>query len=163
MDPDANRADVHSIDKLIGETRRLAAEYRRATGKPLAVSAEIARYDAARLLGLELVEAAEPVGYDAIGTGPRAGQRIQIKGRAIFDGQQSRARIGQIRPQAPWDCLVLVLMDEQFEPREIYAADRDTVLGALAQTGGAGEGGRASRGALSVARFKRIAEQVWTG
>ena len=85
---------MYSIDKLIGETRRLAAEYRKATGKPLAVSTEIARYDAARLLGLELVDAGGQVGYDAIGTGSRAGQRIRIKGRAIFDRKHPGARIG---------------------------------------------------------------------
>ena len=46
----------------MSETRRLASEYRRATGKPLAVSGEIARYDASRLLGLELV--ADNLGFN---------------------------------------------------------------------------------------------------
>ena len=37
---------VYQIDKLRGEARRLAAEYRRATGKTLAISGEIAISDA---------------------------------------------------------------------------------------------------------------------
>ena len=44
---------VYQIDKLMGEARRLAAEYRRATGKTLAISGEIAISDAITLLGLE--------------------------------------------------------------------------------------------------------------
>ncbi|HUT41486.1 MAG TPA: hypothetical protein VM011_09110, partial [Gammaproteobacteria bacterium] len=67
---------VYSIDKLISETRRLAAEYRRSTGQALPVSAEIARHDAARLLGLTLCEPGT-AGVDAIGTGNREGQRVQ--------------------------------------------------------------------------------------
>ena len=76
---------VYSVDKLIAQARRLSAEYRKATGRPLGgVSGEIAEYDAARLMGLEICEP-KPGGYDAIGQGKRAGIRVQIKGRAIFD------------------------------------------------------------------------------
>lgn len=75
---------LYSVDKLISEARRIAAEYRRATGKPLGISAEIARYDACSYLDLEPHE--DAVGYDAMGvTGEREGLRFQIKGRAIFD------------------------------------------------------------------------------
>ena len=45
---------VYSYDKLIEETRKLAAEFRRTTGTMLPVSGEIARHDVSHLLGLEL-------------------------------------------------------------------------------------------------------------
>jgi len=76
----ADAADVYSVDRLISETRRLAAEYRRATGKSLAVSAEIARHDACRLLGLEPVDGVG--GHDALDPAFTPPRRVQIKGRA---------------------------------------------------------------------------------
>ena len=58
---------VYSVDKLISEARRLAADYRRATGKTMpGVSIEIAQNDAARLLDLELANDPQ-LGYDALG------------------------------------------------------------------------------------------------
>jgi len=150
---------VYSVDKLIAEARRLAADYRRATGKSLAgVSSEIADYDAARLLDLELANDRSQ-GYDALGRGPREGKRIQIKGRAIFDEAKSGQRVGQLKTEQPWDSVVLVLMDEEFEPFELYEADRADVLAAVEESAGSR---RAKRGALSVAKFKRIARLVWT-
>ena len=150
--------DIYSLGKLINETRRLAVEYRRATGKPLAVSQEIARYDAALHLGLRLVEEAE-VGIDAIGEGEREGRRILIKGRAIFDPGKSGARIGQLKLERDWDWLVLVLMDEELQPTEIFEVDRNAVLDALDQTKNSN---RAKRGALSVAAIRHIGELAWS-
>ncbi len=150
--------EVYSVDKLIGEARRLAAEYRRATGKPLGIGAEIARHDAARLMGLDLVAPLDVGGFDAVGRGPREGLRIQIKGRAIFDEGKGGQRLGQIKENQEWDRLVLVLMDEDFEPYEIYEAERADVLTAAADSAAS----RRRRGALSVARFKNIARLVWT-
>lgn len=149
---------VYSVDKLIAEARRLAADYRRATGKPLAgVSSEICQYDAARLLDLEICN--PPVGgYDAIGRGVREGKRIQIKGRAIFDERKSGYRIGQLKLDREWDSVMLVLMDENLEPFEIYEAERDDIVADLAQS----KSRRAARGVMSVARFKNIARLVWT-
>ena len=150
---------VYSVDKLIAEARRLAADYRRVTGKPLAgVSSEVCQYDAARLLDLEICD--PPVGgYDAIGRGARAGKRIQIKGRAIFDERKSGYRIGQLKVDQEWDSVMLVLMDENLEPFEIYEAEREDIMADLER---AGRSRRASRGAMSVARFKNIARLVWT-
>lgn len=151
---------LYSVDKLIEQARKLAADYRKATGKPLpGVSIEIAEHDAARLLGLELCASPRKGGYDAIGQGERDGQRIQIKGRAIFDEHRSGHRIGQLKIGQDWDSVVLVLMDEDYEPFEIYEAQRADVLDALAQSDGSK---RSRRGALSVARFKIIGRLVWT-
>jgi hypothetical protein len=150
---------VYSVDKLIAQARLLATEYRRATGRPLpGVSGEISQYDAARLLDLEL-RPGENAGYDAIGRGRRAGRRIQIKARAIFDQSKSGQRIGQIKIDQDWDIVILVLMDENFEPFEIYEAEREGLVEALAQDTGSK---RSKRGAMSVARFKAIGRLVWT-
>ena len=151
-------SDVYAFDKLISETRRLAVEYRKATGKALAVTGELARHDAARLLGLELLEDQGP-GYDALGRGERDGLRVLIKGRAIFDEERGRQRVGQVNREHPWDLLVLVLMDDVFEPVEIYEVERDEVNAAL---DAAPESGRARRGAMSVAQLKIIGRLAWT-
>ena len=150
---------LYSVDTLIAQARKLAADYRRATGKPLpGVSAEIGENDAARLLNLELVKD-ETLGYDAIGHGRREGKRIQIKSRTIFDESKSGHRIGQLRTNQDWDSVLLVLMDDNYDPYEIYEAERDEVIEAVAE---AESSKRAKRGLLSVAKFKAISQLVWT-
>lgn len=144
-----------AADKLIAQARQLAAEYRRTMGKPLpGISNEIAEHDAVRLLGLESEPASEQ-SWDA--TDPETGQRLQIKSRTIFDESKSGQRIGQLKMNQEWDAVILVLMDEDYEPYEIYRAHRDE----LADFVGASSGSRAKRGAMSVARFKIIGELVW--
>jgi hypothetical protein len=150
---------VYSVDKLIAETRRLAAEYRRTTGTSLPVTAEIVRHDAARLLDLELLPPDTPLGYDAVGRGRWQGKRVQIKGRAIFDEGKGGQRIGQIKGGGDWDSVVLVLLDEEFEPYEIHEAVRADIEDALSEAEGSK---RSRRGALSVAKFRIIARLVWT-
>ncbi len=147
----------YALDKLIAETRRLAAEYRRATGQSLPVSAEIARHDAARILNLELKEQ-RVKGVDAIGRGERAGMKIQIKGRVIADERKGGQRIGQLNRDGDWDLVVLSLMDADYEPFEIYEATREEILEALDSA----SSNRARRGAMSVARFKIIGRLVWS-
>ena len=149
---------LYSVDKLISEARRIAAEYRRTTGKPLGISSEIANHDACTFLHLEADD--EAVGYDAIGLqGEREGARFQIKGRAIFDEKKGGQRLGQIKTDQDWDKILLVLMDEEFETTEIYEASRDDILLDLDDVG---ESNRSKRGAMSVARFKRLAQLVWS-
>lgn len=148
---------VYSIDKLISETRRLAAEYRRSTGQVLPVSGEIARHDAARLLGLTLCEPGT-AGVDAIGTDNRAGQRVQIKARVMSQDQKSGARLGQINTQGDWDTLLLVILDEDYETSEIYEASRTELSDAISASE---HSNRTKRGALSIAKFKNIGWLVW--
>lgn len=147
---------VYSIDKLIAETRRLAAEFRRTTGQTLPVSGEIARHDAARILGLTLCEH-RAGGIDAIGTGDREGQRIQIKSRILTSEKKSGARIGQLNTNGDWDTVLLVLMDEDYEACEIYEATREEVQEAMSDSSS-----RNNRGAISVAKFRIISWLVWT-
>jgi hypothetical protein len=149
---------LYQVDKLMGEARRLAREYRLAMGKPLAgISAELAVHDAIRLMDLEAAPKGVG-GYDAVGRGKREGKRIQIKGRAIFDETKGGQRIGQLKTEQEWDSVMLVLMDENYEPVEIYEAERDDVLEAADKT----SNNRSKRGAVSVAKFKIIARLVWT-
>jgi hypothetical protein len=144
-----------AADKLIAQARQLAAEYRRTMGKPLpGISNEIAEHDAVRLLELEPNPSAD-LGWDA--TVPETGHRLQIKSRTIFDESKSGQRIGQLKMNQEWDAVILVLMDEDYEPYEIYQAER-TVLAEYVE---ASSGSRAKRGAMSVARFKIIGELIW--
>jgi len=150
---------IYDVSKLIAETRRLAAEYRRATGTPLAVSSEIARHDACNLLQLKPADADAEGGFDAIGVAPDwKGLKIQIKGRAIFTEVKSGQRIGQLKLDKNWDAVVLVLMNEEYETQEIYMAKRDAVEHELQEL----DSKRQSRGAMTVARFKHMAQLVWT-
>ena len=112
---------LYQVDKLMGEARRLAREYRLAMGKPLAgISAELAVHDAMRLLDLETAPTGVG-GYDAVGSGQRAGKRVQIKGRAIFDESKGGQRIGQLKVDQDWDSVMLVLMEDNYEPVENWA------------------------------------------
>lgn len=150
---------VYSVDKLIGEARRIAVEFRRATGKPLpGVTSEVCLYDAARILDLELNKTAIS-GYDAVGRGFRKGQLIQIKGRAIYNDSKSNQRLGQIKLDQQWDCLLLVLMNEELEAFEIYAANRDEIKNALIEKTSST---RSKRGIMSIAKFKAISHLVWS-
>ncbi|MES9902122.1 MAG: hypothetical protein ABW168_05495 [Sedimenticola sp.] len=147
---------VYAADELISQARRLAAEYRRTMGKPLpGISSEIATHDAIRLLELEPVDAGG--GYDAVDPA-RDDLRVQIKSRAIFDESKSGQRLGQIKVDQSWDVVVLVLMDEEYAPYEIYEAERDELLEYMEKSSSS----RARRGALSVARFKIIGRLMWT-
>ncbi|MCG7985923.1 MAG: hypothetical protein JAZ20_05115 [Candidatus Thiodiazotropha weberae] len=148
---------VYEADKLISQARVLAAEYRRTMGKPLpGISNEIAEFDAIKLLQLEPNNTPEG-GFNAIDP-VRDGKRIQIKSRTIFDESKSGQRIGQLKLEKSWDSVVLVLMDEDYEPYEIYEAEREEILEYIEES----SSNRAKRGAMSVARFKIIGRLAWT-
>ncbi len=150
--------NLYAVDKLIAQARRLAADYRRATGKSLPISGEIAVHDACSLLGLEACDNPN-AGYDAMGHGEREGKRLQVKGRVIFNEAKSGQRIGQLKLEQSWDSVLLVLMNADFETEEIYEAEREVILEALES---AGNSARKKRGAISVSRFKHIASLVWS-
>lgn len=146
---------VYSVDKLMAEARRLAAEYRRTTGKTLPISGEIAVNDAVRLLGL--TAAGEPgLGYDATRGEGDATQRLQIKARVVFDEIKSAHRIGELKIDRPWDSVLLVLLDQEYEPFAIYEATRPAIEAALDDVR------PNKRGTLTVPRFQRIGELVWS-
>ena len=139
------------------EARKLAADFRKATGKPLGISNEIAVHDVIRLMHLKPVEAGVG-GHDAIGTGEREGKRIQIKGRTWNPDAKTTQRIGQIKMEAEWDSIMLIIMDENYEPLEIYEAERDDIVETVKKTSKK----RRSRGAMSLHKFKALGKQVWS-
>ena len=148
---------LYSYDKLIEETRKLAAEFRRTTGTMLPVSGEIARHDVSRHLDLELNQE-HSAGFDAIGRNEREGLRIQIKSRVVGDSVKPGHRIGQLNPDGNWDLVILSLMDDKFEPLEMYQASREEIIEVVQDANTQ----RKKRGALSVAKFKIIGKLVWT-
>lgn len=145
---------LYSLDKLIEETRRLAAEFKRTTGTMLPVSGEIARYDVTHHLDLTLHKGTS-CGYDAIGNNQREGLRVQIKSRVIGDTVKSGHRIGQLNPNSVWDIVILSLMDDNFEPVEMYQVTREQIIEALAVNS-------KKNNTISVAKFKIIGEIVWS-
>lgn len=153
---DISADNIYSVDKLIEQARQLAADYKRMMGKPLpGVSSEIAEHDATKYLNLKLTED-RSLGYDAIrlGAGPK---KIQIKARAVFNDNFRGQRLGQLKVDKEWDTVVLVLMDEDYRPYEIFEATREDVLSNIN-----GNQSRQKRGAMSVSKFRNIAKLVWT-
>jgi hypothetical protein len=143
------------IFAILSEAKKLAQEYRELTGRPLGLAGEVAEYEAARLLKLELAPA-RTAGYDAIRKAD--GRRFQIKGRCILPGAKPGQRIGKIDVRKDFDVVLLVLMDKSLNALAIYEADRAPVIDALMAPGSRA---RNERGALGVNRFKSISRLVW--
>jgi len=145
------------VMKILRDAKILAQQYRALTGKPLGITGEVAEYEAARTLGVELT-AARQAGYD--GT-ERSGGRIrqlQIKGRCLLPNCKPSQRLGSINITKQWDSVLMVLLDQNFDAVEIYEADRSAVVAALTAPGSIA---RNERGALSVAKFKAIGKLRW--
>ncbi len=146
---------LYDVAKLMSEARRLAADYHKATGQTLPLTNEIARFDAMRLLDLKAVEA-DIAGVDAIGSGERDGRKIQIKGRVQFRDSKAKQRIGQLALEGKWDCVLLVLMDEEYNATELVEVSRQQIENAL--SGVAAN----KRGAMTVNKFKALGTVVWS-
>jgi len=147
--------DLDALKRVMVEAKKLAKEYRKLTGKPLGITGEVGETIAADLLDLELTVARNP-GYDAIGPDKR---RIQIKSRCILPDAKPGQRVGGIRFNHDFDTVMLVLMDENFEPLEIYEAKHADVKYAIEQPGSIA---RNARGSLGVRKFKSIGSRMWS-
>jgi len=146
---------LKEIAPILEVAQQAAIDYFRLTGKPLGITGEIGEYLAAKHLGLELADARMP-GYDAIAPD---GSLIQVKSRAIPEAKKlGGQRLGSIRLDQEWDTVVLVLMNEVFEPRAMYEANRDAITEALTAPGSKA---RNERGALAVSKFISIGRKVW--
>ncbi len=147
--------DLDKVGEILARAKAAAIDYYQLTGKPLGITGEIGEYLAARLLGLKLADARSP-GYDALDD---TGRRIQIKARSIPASKRITCqRIGSIRLGHEWDTVLLILLDEYFEPRVIYEAEREAIEAALTKPGSRA---RNERGALAVAQFRTIGRKVW--
>ena len=150
MSADGNLAE---IGKVLNAARRAAVKYKKLTGKPLGITGEIAEFEAARILGLKLTDARHE-GFD----GWRGNERIEIKGRVIGPDSKPGQRLGRIRLDKEWDSVVLVLMNEEFRPLQIFEAEREVIESALKAPGSKA---RNERGQLSASKFKSIGRLVW--
>ncbi len=152
--------DVHADDRvllILSQAKKLAREYYELTGKPLGITGELAEYEAARILGVELT-AARQAGYDAIEKVGSASRCLQIKGRCVqIDGKPGQ-RVGSIDHTKDWDAVLLVLLDRNFDAFEIHEAQRPAVIEAITAPGSKA---RNERGALSVSKFKSIGTLRW--
>lgn len=143
--------------EILAEAKKLAQRYRSLTGKPLGITGEVAEYEAARILGVELTPARQ-AGYDAIEIREGQTYRLQIKGRCVLEGSKPGQRIGSIDIHKKFDVVLLVLLDGDFEATAIYEAPREAVIAALATPGSKS---RNERGALGVSKFKSIGTVRW--
>jgi hypothetical protein len=143
--------------RVLADAKQLAREYRELTGKPLGVTGEVAEYEASRILGLQLTPARQ-AGYDALEVLDGVERRLQIKGRCILPGSKPGQRVGSIDITKEFDAVLLVLLDQDFNATQIYEADRDDVLAALAAPGSKS---RNERNALGVNKFKSIGRVRW--
>ncbi|UUW70546.1 hypothetical protein [Pseudomonas oryzihabitans] len=142
---------------LLSQAKGLARRYKELTGKPLGITGEVAEYEAARLLGLEL-HSARQAGYDATEIRDGSPRRIQIKGRQVTSGNRRAGRMGAIDLRQEFDSVLLVLLDDDFNAYEMREASRGDVEAALARPGSKA---RNERGSLAIAQFKAISILRW--
>jgi hypothetical protein len=143
--------------QLLCQAKGIAKEYYQLTGRPLGITGEVAEFEAARLLGVELADVRQS-GYDALRRTAKGTYRLQIKGRCFGPNAKPGQRLGSIQLSKDWDAVLLVLLDLDFEAREIWEADRKAIAAALTKPGSVA---RNKRGSLGVNCFKRIGKLVW--
>lgn len=144
--------------EVLRQAKVLAGEYYRLTGKPLGVTGEVAEYEAATKLDLELVPPRTP-GYDAIERTALGPRRLQIKGRCLVEGSKKQQMLGALKPHAEWDAVLMVKLDGEMEAVDIWEAPRDAVLAALATPGSKA---RNERGALPMSKIRSIGRLRWS-
>jgi hypothetical protein len=150
-------ATSRRVMQVLREAKKLAQEYRRLTGKPLGVTGEVAEYEAARILNLELTPA-RTAGYDATEIVDGVTRRLQIKSRCILKDSKRSQMTRSIDIAKEFDAVLLVLLDDCFEAFEIYEARRSVVIAALMAPGSKA---RDERHAMAVSKFKSIARLRW--
>ena len=150
----AKTIDVNTLRGTIEKAIDAARHYRNITGKPLGITGEVGEFIAADLMDLELTGARQP-GYDAVADN---GRRIQIKTRCILPGSKNSQRLGSINLSHEFDTVMLILLNIDFEPLEIFEAKKVDVERELIKPGSKA---RNERGALGISKFKSIAVPVW--
>lgn len=143
--------------QLLREAKQLASRYYAATGKPLGVTGEIAEFEAAERLNVDLAPPRTP-GYDA--TQIRDGRvcRIQIKGRAVSSADRYRGPCPAIKCGDQFDFVWLVLLDRaSLDALEIWEASEVAVADRLAGVSAA----KQKRNVLAITQFKSIATKIW--
>ena len=147
--------DTAALRSVIRDAKEIAKRYRNLTGKPLGITGEVGEFTVAELMNLRLTGARQP-GYDAVASD---GHRIQIKARCVLPKSRRSQHLGSIRLKHEWDTVMLILMDGDLEPLEIYEAKRPDIERELTRPGSKA---RNVRGSLGVSKFKSIALLVWS-
>lgn len=141
------------LEPVLARAKAVASEFYQLTGKPLGITGECGELAAAQLLNLQLADARTP-GYDAI---DESGKRIQIKTRLVQDVKKLSGRMGAIKLESEFDSVMLVLMQNDYEPVAIYEASREQVKQALGKTNARSR----QRGMLALTEFKSLGVQRW--
>lgn len=148
---------VDAVYEVLRDAKVLARRYYQLTGKPLGVTGEVAEYEASRILGLKL-ELARQAGYDATEVRDGASLRIQIKGRYFPSPRLRGGRVGSIDLRQPFDVVLLVLLDADYNAFQIYEAPRPAVEELLTKPGSKA---RNERGSVGISQFKAISTLRW--
>lgn len=145
------------VVELLRQAKLIAVRYRQLTGKLLGITGEVAEFEAAAILGMDL-HAARTAGYDA--TEMRDGKpvRVQIKGRCIADPKRVTGRVGKIDLRQPFDTVLLVLLDMDLNALAMYEAERADVEALLTKPGSKA---RNDRGSVGISQFKAISTVRW--
>ncbi len=103
----AKRLTTKEVQVLVrtGTAEQEAQRYRVLTATPLGVTDEIAEFECARLLSLELADARQAE-CDTIRIQNGKRQRLQIKGRCVLSGSRSSQRLGKIDIGKPFDSVL---------------------------------------------------------
>jgi hypothetical protein len=150
-------SDSEAILAVLGKAKTLAQEYRKLTGKPLGITGEVAEYEAARILGVELTPARH-AGYDAVERTNGKTRLLQIKGRCLLGNCKPGQRLGSIHVEKEWDAVLMVLLDQNFDAVEIFEAERAAIVPVLTAPGSKA---RNERGAMAISKFKAIGKLRW--
>lgn len=112
------------VEALLKEAKTLAIQYRNLSGKSLGITAEVAEFEASQKLKCSICPA-RTAGHDLIDC---EGLKVQVKGRVIPDNRSHRVpNILKNTLEKPWDYVVLVLFDDQYNVTGFYKADERTV------------------------------------
>jgi hypothetical protein len=143
--------------EILREAKALAKEYHQLTGRPLGITGEVAEFEAARILGIQLSPTRQK-GYDAVRVTADGETRLQIKGRCFPSDSKKTQRLGSIKLDCEWEAVLMVILDPDFDAREIWEAERTQIQLALSRPGSIS---RNVRGALAVSQFKSIGQRLW--
>ena len=133
------------------KTRQIALEFRETTGQSLPITSELARYDIARLLELQLPD--ETSQQTDILTGDK---QFLVKGRVIFDPTKSGYKVGSVNMNIDWASMLLILYNNLYQPESIYDISRIALIEHFeSQT-------KKQKPSLSIAKCKAIGQQVWS-
>ncbi len=113
-----------AVMELLAQAKKVAQRYRALTLRPLGLTGEIAEYEAARILKLQLAPA-RTAGWDAKEVVNGVERRLQIKARCMLPGARTTQRMGSIDTGKEFDAVLLVLMDENLNATAMYEAPRD--------------------------------------